>query len=170
MYRGGGKPGNKNAEKWTEQDALKIIEGLIKWLEEPPEFEYLGKNQTPHLIKANLYVKRYLTSIHMYDDTINYLSEKYKSFSELYTYAKQLQESKISELTMMGVLNVQMATLFLKHHHKYIEYDKQQELDRRGREFQLKLKSLEKVTNDENLNIDELKAEINKLVSENGFH
>jgi hypothetical protein len=166
----GGQPDNKNAEKWTEEKALKLANDLINWQNEPPVYSYDQYNNPIKLIKANLYYKYFLTSNGYCMDLIGNLSEKFKSFSELINRSKQIQESKISELAIMGLLNSQFTTLFMKVNHKYIEYDKQQELDRREREFQLKLKSLEKVTNDENLNIDELKAEINKLVSENGFH
>jgi len=36
----------------------------------------------------------------------------------LITRAKKIQEAKIAELAMLGVLNANMSTFFLKNHHR----------------------------------------------------
>ena len=117
---GGGQPGNKNAEKWSEEKALKVADDLIEWLKEPIEYEYLGQNSNTRVIKkANLYFKYFLAQEGFYDELIDHLSEKYKSFSKKIKKAKSIQEGKIAELSMSGMINPTMSIFMLKNHHGY---------------------------------------------------
>ena len=84
---GGGQIGNKNAEKWTEEEALKLGNELIVWLKEKDED---GQD------KGNIFFEEFLIiEKNMYRDLIDYLSSKFESFSELKKRAKEIQELKL---------------------------------------------------------------------------
>lgn len=103
--RPGGKPGNTNAEKWTEKEALEIGNELIAWL------------QTDN--PDNIFFEKFLVGRGLYRSAVTFLSEKYESFSELIKKAKQLQELNIEALSITNQINVPISIFVLKNHHGY---------------------------------------------------
>ncbi len=101
--RVGGQFGNTNAEKWTEEKALEIGKKLIAWLQDDDP--------------DHIFFEKFLVSQDLYNDVVVFLSQKYKSFSEVIKKAKQLQELKIWSLSIRGTLNVPIAIFALKNHH-----------------------------------------------------
>lgn len=135
-YRGGGKPGNKNAEKWTEKEALKLVHDLIKWLEADPDIIEPNKGK-PYIRygACNLYMKDFVCKkMGMSMSTIDLLREKFKSFRDLYARAKDIQEAKVAQLGMCGLLDSGFGGLFLKTHFNYKDrIESSGELDIKGR-------------------------------------
>jgi len=80
----GGQLGNKNAEKWTEDKAIEIGEGLVQWLR---------AEETNVLFKYYLYIEN------DYDyQLIEYLGRKFQSFSTLIKKARDFQKIKLQHL------------------------------------------------------------------------
>ena len=109
----GGQPGNKNAEKWTEERAVALGEELIVWLK--PLMEN-GKDKHA----ANIFINDFLT-IHkgVYKDLVDYLSDKFTSFSELKKRAFEIQETKLIKFGTANKLNPTMTIFVLKNKHGY---------------------------------------------------
>lgn len=112
-YRGGGKAGNKNAEKWTEQKALDIAHGLIIWLNKKPTI------RKRNISKINLFIIDYLAENGFAKELIRDLSKKYKSFYKLIQKAKTIQEAKLLKYSIVGKLNTRITEFCLKNHHNY---------------------------------------------------
>lgn len=90
----GGQPGNKNAERWDEENALKLGEELMEWLTDEGSYY------------ENVYFQRFLMiNKSLGHNTINYLCNKFDSFRDYIREAKRIQEVKISE----GALNQKFA-------------------------------------------------------------
>lgn len=110
----GGQKGNKNAEKWTEEAALKIVNDLIKWLK-PDVVGEMDQNE------ANIFVKDFLL-FHTEGITRNQiqkLRKKYESFDALYARAREMQEVKLIKLGIGDRTNAQLTKLFLVNNHGY---------------------------------------------------
>lgn len=107
---GGGQPGNKNAEKWTEEKAIELGNRLIEWMNEKDDN---GKD------KGNIFFKEFLMQNDVYQDLIEYLGDKFKSFSDLIRKAKQLQELKLIKFGIADRLQPTMTIFVLKNHHNY---------------------------------------------------
>jgi hypothetical protein len=111
----GGQPENKNAEKWTEEDALCLASALIAWLR--PRFK-----DGVDLHANNYYCNTFLVIENNYNkSTIDYLSKKFASFSEMLKTAREIQEIKIAQAALMGYVNKTMAIFFLKAKHGWQE-------------------------------------------------
>jgi hypothetical protein len=110
--RPGGKPGNKNAEKWTEEKALDLAKDLFRWMD---------NNEFHLFFNEFLVVEKGLD-----DSTIEYLQNKFKSFSEQIKKAKRKQEFKILNGGLDGRFNAAITCFSLKNHHKYTD---KQEVD-----------------------------------------
>jgi hypothetical protein len=111
--KGGGQPGNKNAEKWTEEKALKLGNDLIDWLSEKDE----EGNE-----KGNIFYEEFLViERKLYPDLTSYLSEKYLSFSDLIKKAKKIQELKLIKFGIADRLQPTMTIFVLKNHHGYTD-------------------------------------------------
>src|SRR5690606_28163159 len=102
---GGGQPGNKNAQKWTEEEALKLGEELLSWMKEKPENVFFKE----FLIYENDY----------YEELTDYLSNKYESFLNVLKKAKKIQELKIVKLSSDNKLNPTMSIFCLKNLHDW---------------------------------------------------
>lgn len=107
VRKGGGQPGNKNAEKWTEEKAMEIGRELIAWLEKG------GPD--------NIFFEKFLVGRGLYRDMVVFLSEKYRSFSEVIKKAKQLQELNINTLAITNQVSVPISIFMLKNHHNYTD-------------------------------------------------
>jgi hypothetical protein len=100
----GGQPGNKNAEKWTEKEAIKFGNELIEWL---------SKENT------NIFYRRFCHQRNLYHTAIAYLCDKFNSFSNIIKKAKEMQEYKINDLAIRGKLNTAYSCFFMKNKHSY---------------------------------------------------
>lgn len=107
---GGGQPGNQNAAKWTEEKALNIAHDLINWMNEVDES---GED------KGNIFFKEFLMKNDLYQDLIDYLCDKYMSFSELIKKAKEIQEYKIVKYGITDRLQPAMTIFTLKNLHNW---------------------------------------------------
>lgn len=125
---GGGQIGNKNAEKWTEEEALKLGYELIDWLRQETD----GKN-------PNIFFSYFLmVNKKMHKGTINYLETKFRSFSDLIKTATLIQELKLVDLGVKGRLSNTMAIFVLKNMHRYqseVEPRREDEQDRSKEEL-----------------------------------
>lgn len=78
----GGQPGNKNAEKWTEEELLEVGNKLLIWMQKPD----------------NVFFEKFLLlEFDIYGSFLATYKNKYQSFSKLIEKAKKLQEMKMCE-------------------------------------------------------------------------
>lgn len=102
-YRGGGKPGNKNAEKWTEEKALELGNNLLKWMTES---------------NTNLAVETFLYEINNYPvGIVERLKEKYKSFAKLFEQALKVQKGKLMTGSILNKYNAGFVKFLLINNH-----------------------------------------------------
>lgn len=107
----GGQINNKNAEKWTEEKALKLGNELIDWLKAKDKD---GED------KGNIFFKEFLVIENdLYQDLIDYLDGKFESFSDLIKRAKIIQEIKLVKYGVADRLQAAMTIFVLKNHHDY---------------------------------------------------
>lgn len=99
----GGQLGNKNAEKWTEEEALKLGNDLLDWMK----------------ADDNFWVKEYLIDNDINEKATNYLSHKYDSFLTLLERAFSIQEKKLVSNGLKNKWNNAMAIFVLKNKHGY---------------------------------------------------
>lgn len=95
-------PGNKIAEKWTEEKVLDIGKQLIEWMKESV---------------SNFWFEDFLIEHDLYDDFVSNMSERFPRFREYITRAKKIQESRITKIALMGDLDSGMARWVLSVHH-----------------------------------------------------
>lgn len=101
----GGQLNNTNASKWTEEKALEIGNDLLDWIKEDT--------------KENIFVSDYLVRNGYYKDMVDYLQEKYESFSDIIKNALQIQEMKLVKYGTQGKLQPAITIFVLKNHHDY---------------------------------------------------
>lgn len=116
-YRGGGKPGNKNAEKWPEERALEFGQELIKWLSIEPIIKTSMHGE--YITSINLFIIEFLALKGHSKELTSNLAEKFESFNDLLKKAKAIQESKILKYSMMNKINPTISIFCLKNHHNY---------------------------------------------------
>jgi len=109
----GGQPGNKNAEKWTSEKVEKIGKDLLKWFDESP---------------TNIFYSKFLLTLD-YEDrvdrmTLTYLRAKFDSFSSVMDMAKEIQQVRLLDLGVLGILNPGITTFALKAIHGLVETDR----------------------------------------------
>lgn len=101
----GGQPGNKNAEKWTEEIAIALGNELIEWLKAK---------------KSNIFYEEFLVIEKNLDDSlIFYLETKFNSFAELKARAKRIQEIKLKKYGVADKLNATMTKFIMINNHDY---------------------------------------------------
>lgn len=99
-------------EKWTEEVALELGNGLIEWLKETDED---GKD------KGNMFFEEYLVMVRdVHPCTTSYLSKKFTSFSNLLAKAKKIQELKLYKYGAADRLNPQITKFVLINEHNKI--------------------------------------------------
>lgn len=109
--------GNKNAEIWTEEKALKIANDLIAWLsEEPVLINTMAGQQIQNI---NLFKINFLAQNGHSKELIDDLCDKFPLFCELIKKAEQIQESKILQYSILNKLNPIISIFCLKNHHGY---------------------------------------------------
>ena len=105
------KPGNKAALKWTEEKALEIATGLLDWMNED---------------QRNFMMKDFLFEKGLYSDLISKLSDRYPSFAEYITRAKEIEAHRIQKFALTNNLNAGMAQWVLGVMHKQHNVQKQE--------------------------------------------
>lgn len=105
------KTGNKAAEKWTIDEALKLGNDLINWLKEKDDE---GND------KGHIFYEEFLCIENdYYVELISYLCEKFVPFSNLIKKAKKIQELKLIKFGVADRLQATMTIFVLKNHHDY---------------------------------------------------
>ena len=105
------KTGNKVAEKWTLEEAMKIGYDLIAWMKEK---DVNGED------KGNIFYADFLCIENdYYEDLIGYLCKKFKPFLDLIKKAKEIQELKLVKFGVADRLQPAMTIFVLKNHHNY---------------------------------------------------
>ena len=105
------KPGNKAALKWTEEKAMAIAQGLLDWMNED---------------QRNFLMKDFLFEQGLYSDLIATLSERYPTFAEHITRAKEIEAHRIQKFALTNNLNAGMAQWVLGVMHKQHNVQKQE--------------------------------------------
>lgn len=111
------KKGDRIAEKWTEEKALKLGNELINWLS--PKIEVIqGKQRDIHA--TNIFWEEFIViNKGYYDDLISYLCGKFNAFSDLIKKARKIQELKLVKYGIANRLQPAMTIFVLKNHHNY---------------------------------------------------
>ena len=147
----GGQPGNKNAEKWTEEKALVLGKELIEWMM-PKNVKIKDKSgneigeRDMHL--SNIFWQDFIC-LHkgLNKNTMNYLRDNFESFSDLYDQALNIQEVKLLKYAVLNKLNSSITKFVLQNHHDgystKISHDFQKELP-----FSLKIERRKPQTNE----------------------
>lgn len=112
------KPGNKAAEKWTEKEAIQFGIDMLNWFNESDQNIFFEEFL---LIKCDR--KKYRGRI--YIDLPAYLSDKYKSFSDILKQAKRIEELKLKSLGSNGKANPQIVKFLLSAQYGYSENNNQ---------------------------------------------
>lgn len=94
--------GNKVAEKWTEEKVIEIGKKLIDWMKEST---------------SNFWLEDFLLENDLFADFTGDMAKRYPRFAEYIARAKQIQESRISKLALLGQLDTGMARWVLSVHH-----------------------------------------------------
>lgn len=99
-------------EKWTEEEAMKIGEGLLNWLKKKDE---QGNDM------GNIFFEEYLViERDLYPHLITYLSKKFTSFLQLIEKAKKIQEIKLYSYGTADRLNATMTKFVLINEHNKV--------------------------------------------------
>jgi hypothetical protein len=99
----GGQPGNTNAEKWEEKDALKLGNELIDWMLNGDENKFLKQE---FLLRRGLYA-----------GVISHLCKKFESFSKLIKRADEIQLMLLDKYGLAGKIDKTMTIFIEKNCH-----------------------------------------------------
>ena len=106
----GGQPGNKNAQKHTEEDALRAGNGLLEWISQ--------KND-------NIFLEEYFYIQNNYPcDFVKNMKKRFPSFAELIKKALDIQKFKLQKFALSGKANPTMSIFLLKCNHGMNENNK----------------------------------------------
>jgi len=97
-------------EKWTEREAIDIVNSLLDWLEEK---DADGNDS------GNIFLEDFEAERRISDWVPSYLSKKFTSFSKLYEIAKKKSKAKLLKYGCADRLNATMAKFCLMNHHGY---------------------------------------------------
>ena len=115
----GGQPGNKNAEKWTEEIALELGQGMVEWLR-PKYVKDKKTGKTTDLHASNFFYEDYVINEQdLHPNIIGYLSKKFDSFYELEKKAMKVQELKLCRYGIAKGLNPAVLIFVLKNKHGF---------------------------------------------------
>ena len=106
------KKGNKAAEKWTEELALKFGNSLIIWMNQEDENVFF---------EEFIYMNKHEEFPKITTDTPSYLASKYSTFSDLLTIAKKIEEFKLKKYSAFNKLNPQICKFLLSAQYGYTE-------------------------------------------------
>jgi len=100
-------------EKWTEKKALAVGNDLINWLRQKDEE---GNDAGNIFFEEFLYLEK-----DYYVDLIRYLKNKFKSFSDLLSKAKKIQEIKLMKYGAADRLNAPITKFVLINKHNFTD-------------------------------------------------
>ena len=104
--------GNKMAEKWTEELALKFGNELIEWMYKEDENIFF---------EDFIYMQKHEGLPKLSNDTPSYLSSKFSTFADLLTIAKKIEEVKLKKFSAFNKLNTQICKFLLSAQYGYTE-------------------------------------------------
>jgi len=105
------KKGEKLAEKWTLDEAMKLGNELIEWMKEKDKDD---------VDKGNIFYEEFLCIENdYYEELISYLCKKFEPFFKLIKKAKKIQELKLIKFGIADRLQATMTIFVLKNHHGY---------------------------------------------------
>jgi len=114
----GGQPGNKNAEKWTEEIALELGQGMVEWLR--PKYKEDKKGKVTDLHSSNFFYEDYVINERdLYPGIVSHLCERFESFSKLEKKAMKVQELKLCRYGIAKGLNPAVLIFVLKNKHGF---------------------------------------------------
>jgi hypothetical protein len=90
----GGQPGNRNAEKYTEEKAMKIANGLLEWLK-PKLVDAPDGAGKVDVHAENILYEQYLLGEGLHPNITSNLSSRFESFREIIGEAKEWQRVKM---------------------------------------------------------------------------
>ena len=95
-------PGNKIAEKWTEEKVLKIGQQLLDWMMED---------------QSHFWFEDFLIEHDLFTDFTSDMAKRHPRFAAYIERAKRIQESRITKFALTGNLDTGMARWVLSVHH-----------------------------------------------------
>lgn len=95
-------PNNKNAEKWTFEEAEKFCNSVLQILEDNPKVRTLGK--------ACLMAGKY-------EQIINYFEDKFKTVFVSIKKAREIAKERLIDNALENDVNTTMAIFILKNNH-----------------------------------------------------
>lgn len=109
------KPGEKLAEKWTEEIALELGNKLLAWMKASP---------------SNIFFDKYLI-LHqdLDDDIIYYLAKKFDSFKKIKDKAKRIQEVRIKDGAINKTLSEGFSKFYLICKHRDQDFKESKDLN-----------------------------------------
>lgn len=120
----GGQPGNTNALKWTEAEAVRLGGELVAWMKPkyiPDPKHKPKKGEKQKMVDAhglNIFFEKFLLiEKGLPPGTLSYLDKNFKSFSNLKKTAKRLQEIKLKEYGVHRKLDKSVVIFLLKCEH-----------------------------------------------------
>lgn len=106
--------GNKAAEKWTEEAALKFGNDMLDWMQGADENIFF--DEFIYLINHK---EKYAGKI--YADLPGYLAKKYSSFLDILNKCRKIEETKLKKFSAFDKLNASIAKFLLSAEYNYRE-------------------------------------------------
>jgi len=106
--------GNKAAEKWTEEEALRFGNDLLSWMQAEDEniffddFIYLQDHKGKYAGK-------------IYAELPSYLAKKFSSFLNLLNICRKIEETKLKKFSAFDKLNASIVKFLLSAEYGYTE-------------------------------------------------
>lgn len=97
---------NKNAEKWTKEESIKLFNDAIKLTENDSDYDFIGE---------------VAKSLQTYRDVFTYLKDKYKECKPLYKRLTSNLEANCFSHGKKGDINTAMAIVNLKSNHGWTD-------------------------------------------------
>lgn len=105
--------GNKAAEKWTEEIAMRLGNELIEWL---------GREDENVFFEDFIYLEKHEGYPRdLYPDLLQNLTKRFSSFKDLIVKAKKIEEIKLKKFSAFNKLNPQICKFLLSAQYGYTE-------------------------------------------------
>lgn len=114
----GAQYGNKNAEKWTEEEALKVGVELLEWIGTPGPREV---TKDGFLTYPNMFFTKFLKERKLCYSLISDLTKKFDSFSSLIKKCKEIQKDLLMENALNNKTNSTFTMFLLKCNYGMME-------------------------------------------------
>ena len=120
----GGQPGNRNAEKYTEEKALKIAYGLLDWLKPKLIDNPDGAGQIDENAE-HIFYEQYLLGEGLHPNITSNLSSRFESFREIIGEAKEWQRVKMMYMGAFKKIDSKFGVFLLSAIHNLTEKKEQ---------------------------------------------